>query len=81
MYTVIIVVLCATAIICMSLDVPTNGQVSYSGPAPYGFGTVATYTCDNGVTATRSCGGDSSSMVGVWNGTAPSCAGKAIVFP
>ena len=69
-----------TAITCTGLSAPANGMVVFSSGMPYGFGTVATYSCNSGSTlngdATRTCGGDGLSTSGTWNGTAPTCQCK-----
>ncbi len=56
-----------------------NGVVAYSSgsTAPYDYGTVATYTCNTGYflsgIATRTCGGDGSSVTGAFSGVDPFC--------
>ncbi len=58
--------------------------VIYSSPGPsYSFGTRADYmmiSCPEGTETrggdnVRNCSGDGSSIVGVWSGAAPVCAG------
>ncbi|XP_064384964.1 uncharacterized protein LOC135333878 isoform X2 [Halichondria panicea] len=66
------------AVTCADLAAPTNGQISYSTTLPYGFGTVASYSCDTGyglvgIDWTSMCNGDSSSTAGMWIGTPPTC--------
>ena len=68
------------AVTCADLPAPTNGQVTYSTTSPYGFGTLAIYSCDTGyglvgVDQTSMCNGDSSSTAGMWIGTPPTCEG------
>ncbi len=53
---------------------------------PYGFGTVATYSCNidgalSGGNTVRTCGGDGTNTVGVWSGTASTCQGENIFPP
>ena len=67
-----------TAITCPGVPLLVNGVIAYSDtPAPYDFGTMATYTCDTGYglsgDITRTCDGDGSSPNGVWSGSAPTC--------
>ncbi len=69
------------AVTCADLAAPTNGQISYSTTLPYGFGTVASYSCDTGyglvgIDWTSMCNGDSSSTAGMWIGTPPTCEGE-----
>ncbi len=47
---------------------------------PFNFGTIASYTCDEGFYLTsgsdvRTCGGDGLNTIGSWNGAAPVCLG------
>lgn len=60
------------AVSCSGLSAPANGQVLLSGTT---FGSVATYTCNNGYSlvgsSTRSCQSN-----GQWSGDAPSCSRK-----
>ncbi len=57
---------------CPALSDPTNGMVDVPNN---NFGTVATFTCDNGYTLTggsfRVCQND-----GTWSGSAPTCQGE-----
>ncbi len=72
------------AITCSSLSPITNGRISYSPDttSPFDLGTVATYSCDNGLflsgSESRTCEGDGSSITGMWSGTAPICSGVCI---
>ncbi len=56
-------------------------MITYSpdSNALFDFGTTATHTCNDGFfregSSTRTCGGDGSSVSGVWGGAAPMCAG------
>ena len=71
------------AITCPTLMPPANADpITYSTvPSPaLSFGTTATYTCSSGFSVTagdviRTCGGDGSSTMGVWNGMEPTCGG------
>ena len=69
--------------ICFALPAPDNGRIVYSPDttSPYSFATTATYICNSGYglsggTRTRNCGGDDSSPIGSWDGSAPLCIGK-----
>ena len=60
-----------------------NGAVTYATDtmANFELGTVATHSCDNGFSlqgpVVRTCmDDDGMDTVGVWNGTAPTCARK-----
>ena len=72
-----------SAIMCPDIVDPMNGQIDFSpdAQAPFDFGTLATYSCDNpgwrpnGGDVLRTCEGDSSSPIGSWSGTAPNCVG------
>ncbi len=59
---------------CLSLTPPTNGMISYTD-STLGLNTVATYTCEDGLTpdrgSTRTCESD-----GEWSGSSPVCQGK-----
>ncbi len=72
-----------SAITCPPLTHP-HGSVLHFSPGPlYPFGTQARYlmiSCpggmeERGVNDLRTCTGDGHSTMGVWNGTAPVCAG------
>ncbi len=72
------------AITCQGLPDPTSGTVSYGGvevnrDGLYAFNVVASYSCDTGFTVigglTRTCTGDGSSVVGVFDDLAPTCEG------
>ena len=69
-----------TAITCLGLSSPSNGQISYSADMtiPFDFGTVATYSCEDGYGLSggdmaSTCGGDYTSITGVWSGAPPTC--------
>ena len=75
---------------CEPLDVISNGVITYTtDPTPnYELGTEATYVCNEGFflnisigdrvrTCVRRSGVD---VAGVFNGQAPSCVGKLILF-
>ena len=69
-----------TAITCPSLPSPTNGGISFTTVGPSTYGTLAIYFCDRGYgisggDMTVMCGGDGSSPVGEWSGSAPNCSG------
>ncbi len=72
------------AIFCPSLTSPVNGSVTYpftaNGNGSYPFNSVATYSCDTGFSlvgnSNRTCIGDGSSVIGAFNGVAPTCQGK-----
>ncbi len=63
-----------------------NGRIEYSvdTSAPFDFATAATYSCNEGFflegNEIRNCGGDGSSMTGLWDGTAPVCTGLCIAI-
>ena len=65
---------------CSDLPNPANGLILFSSPAPYEFGTTATYICNTGYglsgDVTRTCEGDGSSPTGMWSGALPTCEGK-----
>ena len=70
-------------LMCNALPAPDNGRIVYSPDttSPYSFATTATYICNSGYglsggTRTRNCGGDDSSPIGSWDGSAPLCIGK-----
>ena len=52
--------------------------------APYDFGTTATYSCNSGYSLVgdevRTCGGDGSSTMGVWDLNEPSCEGMLAAY-
>ncbi len=66
---------------CNDLPAPINGIIDYTGDTDplYDFGTSATVNCDVGYGVSdltpRVCGGDDSSDIGVWDGTAATCDG------
>ena len=74
---------CYTAITCPPLTHPHGSVLHFSSGPPYPFGTQARYstiscpedTQKRGGNYLRNCTGDGHSTVGVWNGTAPVCAG------
>ena len=74
--------ICLSAITCISLGAPTNGEVTYSSgtTSPFNYGTVATFTCNTGFgligNMTRTCEGDGSSPVGLWSEVTPTCVGE-----
>ena len=83
MYTIISCTLIhRTAIVCPGLSAILDGSISYdpAGTAPFSFNTVAVYSCDPGFSlqgsATRTCTGDGTSVDGMFDGSAPSCARK-----
>ena len=67
---------------CPELSAIPDGSISYdpAGTAPFSYNTVATYSCDPGFSLqgspTRTCTGDGTSVDGMFDGTAPSCARK-----
>lgn len=68
------------AIMCPDLPDPDNGDITFvtDVTATFDVLTTATYSCDpgfglNGGTAVRTCNGDSTSPIGDWSGTAPTC--------
>ena len=69
----------STAIECPALSDPANGGIVYVSDtsAPYDFGTTATYSCNSGYSLVgdevRTCGGDGSNTIGVWDLSEPSC--------
>ena len=68
-------------IICPPLPAPENGQVVFSNASSLIYGSEATYSCDEGFglnegDATRTCGGNSSSVIGFWSGSEPACEGS-----
>ncbi len=72
-----------TAITCTSLSPISNGVLAYGPDStdPFNFGTIASYTCDDGFYLTsgsdvRTCGGDGLNTIGSWNGAAPVCLCK-----
>ena len=72
-----------TALTCTSIPAPQNGGIFFTPDttSPHDYNTVATYTCNAGFGLTegdpaRACGGDDSSIRGVWNGIAPVCICK-----
>ena len=76
------VVFYCTAIVCPGLSAIVDGSISYdpAGTAPFSYNTVATYSCNPGFSLqgspTRTCTGDGTSVDGMFDGTAPSCARK-----
>ena len=66
----------STAVDCMALPNPTNGQVM--APSGTTFNNTATYSCDGGYELngpmTRMCGIDSS-----WTLTEPTCECKFVI--
>lgn len=70
---------------CLDIADPLNGQIIFSPDelAPFNYATVATYSCEvsyglNG-NNTRVCAGDGTSLVGVWDGEAPTCERRLAV--
>ena len=67
------------AITCPALSPLSNGGVDFSAASPYTYGTIASYSCNEGYwingDAIRTCGGDDSSPIGVWSGEVPTCDG------
>ena len=72
------ILLTLTAITCTSLSPIANGLIGYESNT-FNFGTSATYTCTDGFFLiggnSRRCGGDGTSVNGVWSETAPICSG------
>ena len=72
----------STGIECSALADILDGTIAYSTDMtiPYDFGTTATYFCDSGFSLVgnniRTCGGDGSSVNGVWDLSEPSCQCK-----
>ena len=71
-----------TAITCSSLPNIDNGMILYSSNTTrsYGYGTNATYQCDEGFSLdregdVRTCVGNGSSSNGTWNGQLQACTG------
>ena len=59
-----------------------SGEINYS-QENLTVDTIATYTCDTGYSLTGSptqqcMENDQGGLVGVWNGTAPTCEGTSI---
>ncbi len=74
-----------TAHMCDSPPPLENGRITYSlnQTMPFSFGTLATYTCDNGYVlvggeSVRTCDGDDTSPIGYWTGSDPVCNCKYI---
>ena len=71
-----------SAIMCTSLDLIKNGEITYSANTSQqlNYGTTAMYSCTEGFflegERVRTCSGNGSTVAGVWNGSAPICAGK-----
>ena len=72
-------------ILCSPLDVPVNGQISYSTEqhSNLTIDTIATYSCDEGYALVgdnqRVCVDDDQlDTMGQWNGSAPSCEGMLV---
>ena len=65
--------LISPAVVCGTLNQPTNGDVNLTGTT---LGQRATYTCDTGYNlvggSTRMC-----QATGVWSGSAPTCQSKS----
>ena len=63
-----------------------NGGIVYASDtsAPYDLGTTATYSCNSGYSLVgdevRTCGGDGSSTMGVWDLSEPSCECKLATY-
>ena len=63
-----------------------NGGVVYASDtsAPYDFGTTATFSCNSEYALigdeVRTCGGDGSSTMGVWDLDFPSCECKLAAY-
>lgn len=79
------------AITCEDIPDPENGQIRHvpDTHAPFEYGNEALYSCyvdgeqpiGYGLTGgnhTRVCSGDSSSVVGYWTGTAPTCECESV---
>ena len=70
---------------CPILPDPLNGQIVYSTntTGEQVFGATSTYVCDSGFGLSggervRACSSDSSSTIGFWTGSAPSCLGETL---
>ena len=74
------------AVSCSALDPIVNGVITYSSDTtdPFEHGTAAVHSCNDGYSLegnlVRICGGDGTSVMGVWSGAPPICTGK-ILFP
>ncbi len=67
---------------CPLLDAPINGQVEYSADAMVAarFGTSAIFSCIDSYGIDNEqynliCGGDGTSLEGVWDNEVPTCQG------
>ena len=71
----------SSAYTCLLLPSISNGVISYSGDttSPFAFGTLATYSCNDGFylagVSVRTCIGSGSLPDGFWLGTEPECLG------
>ena len=58
-------------------------EYTVTGSPDFVFGTVGTYTCNNGYgidgQRSRTCQGDGSGVSGYWTGTMESCEGELAV--
>ena len=67
---------------CPSLSNPVNGSVILNGVVNGNIvvEAEATYSCDTGFSlvgnSNRTCTGDGSSVIGFFNGVAPTCQGE-----
>ena len=72
-------------IVCPFLPSPADGVVAYTTASPFTYGAMATYSCNGGFglsggDVTRVCGGDGSSVNGMWSGVAPICEGTLQLY-
>ena len=86
MYYIAIIYILSTVIECPALTDPMNGGIVYAPDtsADYDFGTTATYSCNSGYSLVgdevRTCGGDGSSTMGVWDLSEPFCERKLATY-
>ena len=71
---------------CSDIADPANGQIVFSPDqtAPFTYGTLASFSCFTSYgldgETTRHCGGNGSSVNGVWSGSNPTCNCEFIMF-
>ncbi len=69
----------STVINCVSLPSLTNGMIVYSPDLsePFSYGTLATFSCNDGFqldgSNLRTCTGDDSVTIGSWGDPSPAC--------
>ena len=74
------------AITCSELSLIENGEITLDpdSTSPFDYGTTASYDCDEGFflqgESNRTCGGDGSSTVGIFDGVAPVCTSKFLAY-